>query len=164
MPTTKATKATAAATATKAIKPAPDAVKARAAKAKPAPAPFVHAHADAGVSDNGKHLSSYLNANRKPRVAVGGSHKFNREPAQLTARTLDCFSAIRKAYGGKPFPARGLDNAIIAMLNSAGFISPVSGSGDRIEQNGTEFLTDNPEKPLKFKLTAAGTKYGQATA
>ncbi len=145
------------ATTTKAVKPKPATIKA-------APAPVLtHSHAANGVHDKTNNLSSFLNANRKPRVAIDGAHKFTRTPAQLTDRTKACLYAIRKAYDAKPFPARGLDNAILAMLTSAKIISPVSNTGQRVTDNGIEFLSDG-EKPALFKLTKAGHTFGRVTA
>jgi len=127
-----------------------------------APAPFVHAHAENGVT--GKHyagLSSYLNANRKARVAIGGAHKYERTPAQLTARTLGTLTAIRAAYNGKQFIARGFDNAVLAMLASSGLIKRVANSGHDITDGATTFAADG-EKPLQFNVTPAGLKFGKA--
>ena len=145
---------------TKAIK----AVKSAANKAKPtkAPKPFVHAHSEAGVT--GKHyagLSGYLNANRKPRVAIGGDHKYNRTTAQLTPRTIATLTAIRNAYSLKQFNARGFDNAVLAMLHSAGLIRRVADSGTDATINGATYAGDGAT-PLQFAVTSAGNKFGKA--
>lgn len=127
-----------------------------------APAPFVHTHADAGVTGaNYAGLSSYLNANRKPRVAVAGPHKYNRTIAQLTPRTIGAFKAMRDAYGNKQFQQRGFDNAICAMLISAGLVRIVNGSGSTDDSGAVTFAIDG-EKPLMLSVTAAGNKYGKA--
>jgi hypothetical protein len=132
-------------------------------KAK-APAPFVHAHSDAGVS--GKHytgLSGYLNSNRKPRIPVAGEHKFNRTTAQLTARSLATLTAMRNAYDLKQFGARGFDNAVCAMLISAGLIRTIDKSGAQHKLDNITYAIDGP-KPLMLAVTASGRAYGNATA
>lgn len=140
--------------------PAPAATP--ATDAAKAPAPFVHTHSDAGVT--GKHyagLSSYLNANRKPRIATDGAHKYNRTTAQLTARTLGTLRAMRDAYDLKQFQARGFDNAVCAMLISAGLLRIVSGTGSTTSDAGVTYSCDG-EKPLLLAVTAAGRNYGKA--
>lgn len=141
---------------TKAVKPA------KTAKAQAAPKPFVHVHADSGVTaSNYAGLSSYLNKNRKPRVAIGGQHSYQRNAGQLTPRTIGTLQAIRDAYGTKQFHARGFDNAVLAMLHSAGLIRRVENTGNDSEQNGALYAIDGA-KPLQFALTAAGRKFGKA--
>lgn len=157
------TQTKAKATETKA-KPArkPAAPKA-AAKPKAEKPVVTHAHRDAGVSE--KHytgLSGYLNANRKAAVKLPN---YPRTIAQLTPRTLGCFAAIRETYGDKPFNARGLDNAIVAMLANAGLIARVTGTGsDTTDANGVATLADAADNALRFKLTKAGNEHGKAKA
>ena len=149
-------------------KPAPKATDKPKAVKKPsikadAPKPFVHAHAESGVT--GKHytgLSGYLNANRKPRVAVGGDHKYNRNIAQLTERTIGTLKAMRDAYGSKPFAQRGFDNAVCAMLNSAGLISIKPNTGMQATDGAVTYATDGTTQ-LQFVVTKAGLSFGQAT-
>ena len=161
MPTIKSNK-TAAKSKAKTIKPSKAVKPSVKATAPKAPAPFVHAHHEAGVSgSNYTGLSGYLNANRKPRVAIGGDHKYNRTPAQLTARTIGTLKAMRDAYAAKPFNQRGFDNAVTAMLTSAGLIAIKAGTGMQSTDNGITYATDG-DTPLAFTLTKAGLSFGQA--
>lgn len=138
--------------------------EAKAAANPKAEKPVVtHAHRDAGVSETHyTGLSGYLNANRKTAVKLPN---YTRTIAQLTPRTLGCFAAIRETYGTKPFPARGLDNAIVAMLATSGLIARVNGTGaDTTDANGVATLADAADNALRFKLTKAGTEHGKAKA
>lgn len=143
-------------------KPQPKAATKPEPKAAKAPAVFVHNHAESGLNASlYTGLSSYVNANRKPRIASTGPHKHQRNASQITERMQKCLYAMRAAFGTKQFQARGFDNAIIANLTSAGLLRHVTGSGQLTTIAEIGFLCDG-EKPLQFAVTSAGSKYGKA--
>jgi hypothetical protein len=151
------------------------ATAATATDAKPAPATNVHRGTVSTALYSG--VSEYLNANRKTNVSLANYAQKN--VAAFSDRTNGCLAAMRKAYGNKPFPVRGFDNAIISMLagavktelNSAGKptgkILPfacitLSGGIATTDGNGVARLCDAPNKPLIATLTANGLAHGKA--
>jgi hypothetical protein len=142
---------------------------------KPAPATNVHRGTVSTALYSG--VSEYLNANRKTNVSLANYAQKN--IAAFSARTNGCLSAMRKAYGSKPFPVRGFDNAVISML--AGSVKTelksdgkpsgktiayacikLSGGLAVTDANGVARLTDAPGKPLIATLTANGLAHGKA--
>lgn len=123
----------------------------------PAPKPTMYVHQDQGVDASVySGISSFLNANRKVKVRVD----VKRSPTDATERMQKCFYAVRKAYGGKSFPSKGLDNGIVSNLIGAGLLTFSGGTKD-VDTAGNSIMRDG-ESPLMLKLTAAGKKYGLA--
>jgi hypothetical protein len=125
-------------------------------KPKAAPAPFVHVHADNGVSaSHYAGLSSYLNANR-----VASVRTLPARTKAITPRQIATLRAMRDAYAGKAFIARGFDNGAVANLIAAKFLRPSDGVATTL--NGQPYTIDG-EKPLKLTVTATGLAFGKAT-
>lgn len=157
-PTTKAKPAAKAVQAIKALAVTGNAPVKAKPEAKAAKAPAVNLHTEAGLISTGyTGLSSFTNKNRKAKIAADTI----RAASQLTERMQKTFYAIRTTYAGKAFNPCGLDNAVIANLRAAGLIAHDTKTGQKTTIDGTVYLTDG-EKPLSFKLTAAGLKYGKA--
>ena len=134
---------------------APIADVAPTAKPKAAPAPFIHTHADNGVSAaNYAGLSSYLNLNRVVSVRTLPARS-----KPITERQTGTLQAMRNAYAGKAFLARGFDNGGVANLIAAGFLRASDGIATTI--NGHAYTCDG-EKPLKLTVTASGLAFGIA--
>lgn len=135
------------------------AVKApKAPKAEVAAEPKrVNAHVEAGVEQLHDGLSSYINANRK--VAVRTDVTAGVE--DMTPRMQKGLYALRKAYGAKSWSARGFDNGVLAHLRAAGLIELTGGQVQNID--GHPKMLD-ASTPVVGKITAAGMKYGVATA
>lgn len=124
------------------------------AEAKQAEAPKrVNAHVEAGVENLYDGLSSYINANRKVAVRTDVTAGVD----DLTPRMQKGLYALRKAYGGKSWTARGFDNGVLAHLLSSGLIE-LSG-GQTSNSDGHPKLIDGAT-PVMGKITAAGMKYG----
>lgn len=105
-----------------------------------------NAHIAAGASAkyyNG--LSSYFNSNRATSIRVLAAKRNG-----ITERMQACVTALRTAYDTKSFPARGLDNGILANLQAAGYVT-FSGGITGPDKNGTDYRTD-AEKPVTCKL------------
>lgn len=139
--------------------PAKTAVKPKPTKAA-APAQekaaTINAHIAAGLDVNlYPGLSKFVNANRKVAVRTDVVATVD----DMTDRMQKGLYALRKAYGGKSWSARGFDNGILAHLRAAGLIALDGGHTQTID--GHPKLTDG-EKPVTGKLTAAGMKYGVA--
>lgn len=139
--------------------PAKSAVKPRPVKAA-APvqekAATVNAHVAAGLDVTlYPGLSKFVNANRKVAVRTDVVATVD----NMTDRMQKGLYALRKAYAGKSWTARGFDNGILAHLRAAGLIALDGGHTQTID--GHPKLTDG-EKPVTGKLTAAGMKYGVA--
>lgn len=157
-------------------------VKAKPAKAKAAPkakaatpAPVadakpvaVNVHRGTVATSHYTGPSQYLNANRT--TAIGVTTYAGRNVAGFTARTIGTLIAMRDAYAGKAFPARGFDNAVVAMLAGAvagGKAAPmlkISGGHIIADKNGRDVYADAPGKPVMLTLTPAALAYGKATA
>lgn len=124
------------------------------AEAKQAEAPKrVNAHVEAGVENLHDGLSSYINANRKVAVRTDVTAGVD----DLTPRMQKGLYALRKAYGGKSWVARGFDNGVLAHLRSAGLIEFTGGQTSN--SDGHPKLVDGAT-PVMGKITALGMKYG----
>lgn len=117
----------------------------------------VNVHIEAGVEQLHDGLSSYINANRK--VAVRTDVTAGVE--DMTPRMQKGLYALRKAYGAKSWSARGFDNGVLAHLRAAGLIELTGGQVQNID--GHPKMLD-ASTPVVGKITAAGMKYGVATA
>jgi len=142
------------------IKPAPKKTpapkKKTATKAKVAAAPKVNPHMEAGVNINAyAGPSSMINANRKTRIMLVGE----RTTGSMTERMQKALYALRKAYAGKQFPAKGFDNGIMRDLAAAGLITLKGGAKETI--NGKPYLID-AATPVMVNITKAGQDYGKA--
>lgn len=146
-------KTPAAVKAKTAVKPKP--VKAEAPKVE-AESSRVNPHVAAGLDVTlYTGLSSYVNANRK--VAV--RRDVTATTDDMTDRMKRGLYALRKAYGDKPWRAKGFDNGILAHLAAAGLISFSGGHEQVID--GHKKLTDG-EQPVVARVTKLGMTYGVA--
>ena len=126
-----------------------------AAEPKKAPAPKVNAHIEAGVSvGDYEGVSSMINANRKTAIRSIAPVA----SGDLTTRQSVSFYALRKAYGNKPFPAKGFDNGILANLIAAGLLSAKGGVADTL--NGATYTLDGAT-PVMLTITPSGQSYGK---
>ena len=149
----------------------PARAKRKPAKPKPAdaaPAPAaVNVHRGIVAADKYNGPSGYLNGNRA--TAIGLATYAGRNVGGFTARTIGTLIAMRDAYGDKPFPARGFDNAVVAMLAGSvngGKPAPmltITGGHDTTDKTGRTVRADAPGKPVMLRLTAAALAYGKAT-
>jgi hypothetical protein len=126
----------------------------------PAKAPLVHFHREAGLQSGYGGASKPINANRKTAIKLT-AHA--RKPS--TERDMPLLYNIRKTYGtDKPFPARGLDNAVAAVFINAGILEPVAGTGAKHTfADGHSGYTDG-QTQLLLRFTASGKTYGSVTA
>ena len=133
-------------------KPAPKKVS---SAPKAAPAPKVNEHIANGVTPSTyTGLSSFLNANRRVKVRVIPT----RDTGSMSDRMQKSLYAMRQAYAGKHFNARGWDNGVLRDLAAAGLISLSGGQEDIID--GHTYKIDG-EKPLQVLVTKAGADYGK---
>lgn len=132
-------------------KPAP--VKASATAAAEKPITAAAAHIAAGVNPD------HVNADRKTRVGVGVT-KYKATVATLKTRPVELFASLRATYGDKPFPARSLDNALLARLINAGLLG--TAGGFEYAENGVAFLGDAPDSPLLLKINPDHAEFGKA--
>ena len=134
-----------------AVKPKP--VKADAPKE---PKTLVNEHVVAGLDvDLYPGLSKFVNANRKVKIMTGVS----RDTGSLTDRMKAGLYALRKAYSGRGWKARGFDNGILGELAGAGLIEFSGGIVEKTD--GHDYLMDGAQ-PVVGKITAKGMKYGIA--
>lgn len=117
----------------------------------------VNVHIEAGVEQTHDGLSSYINANRKVAVRMDVTAGVE----DMTPRMQKGLYALRKAYGGKSWSARGFDNGVLAHLRAAGLIELNGGQTQNID--GHPKLLDAAQ-PVTGKVTAAGMKYGVPAA
>jgi hypothetical protein len=167
-PTTETTAAPAAkpkrAVKTPGTKPPPkapaaktaSAVKPRPVKAEAPKEPMVNAHVAAGV-DVALYagLSKFVNQNRRTKIMTG----VERSTGSLTDRMQRGLYALRKAYGGKSWTAKGFDNGILSELAGAGLIELSGGITENID--GHSYMIDAATS-VAGKITAKGLKYGLA--
>lgn len=129
-----------------------------AVKAKPerkAAAPKVNQHVEAKVSvGDYSGVSSMINNNRKALVMV----TTGRATGSLTERMQKSLYALRKAYGGKAFGAKGFDNGVLRDLLAAGLIRLSGGTTEVID--GKTYHQDGATA-LMVTITAAGQNYGK---
>lgn len=134
------------ATAT-AVKPKP--VKALAPKE-----PQANVHVTAGLDVTlYAGLSKFVNQNRKTKVMAG----VERSTGSLTDRMRSGLYALRKAYNGKQWQAKGFDNGILSELAGSGLIELHGGITENVD--GHAYMMDGPT-PVVGKVTAKGMKYG----
>jgi hypothetical protein len=149
---TPATPKTTAVTKAKAVKAAPKAVVDKVTKA--APAPKVNEHVANGVTTSTyPGLSGFLNANRRVKIMAIPA----RDTGTMTDRMQKSLYAMRKAYTGQHFNARGWDNGVLRDLAASGLISLSGGITDTID--GKTYMLDG-EKPVQVFVTKAGAAYG----
>lgn len=141
-----------------ALVPAEPAAETAETETAETPSKREHYHRARGVSAaHYAGLSSYFNSDRKTAIPVGNT-KYAVTLAQLTSRGLGLHTALRNAYGDATFPARGLDNAIVARLLSAKLIEHVSGGTFGL-RDGVRYQFDGAE-PVILGLTDLGQTYG----
>lgn len=129
---------------------------AQAPKAAKAEAPKVrtNVHVDAGVDTSAwTGPSDMLNKNRKVQIM----QRANVTADDLTDRQKKSLYALRKAYAGRGFPAKGFDNGVMAFLAASGMLSLSGGQTATID--GKSYLVDGAT-PVIARVTAAGTKFG----
>ena len=132
------------------------------AKAKAEPAK--HFHRDAGLTGSRySGPSSYLNANRKTAIKLSNYPRTADDiAASPSNRTPGTLYELREIHGTKTFPARGIDNAIAAMLITADLLAIVPKTGSTATINGVSTLIDIPGNPLRLIVTATGLTFGKA--
>jgi len=140
-------------TTPKVVKAKPAMIK--AVTEKQAPAPKVNQHVEAKVSvGDYSGLSSMINSNRKTAIMVAPA----RATGSLTERHQKSLYALRKAYGDKPFGAKGFDNGILRDLLAAGIIRLKGGITEVID--GKTYHLDGPTNVM-VTFTPAGIAYGK---
>ena len=124
--------------------------------AKVAKAPAVNVHTAAGMS-TAKYMgpSSFVNANRKPKIKLVGE----RPVGKMTDRLNAALYALRETHAGKSFKPRGFDNGCLRDLLASGLIAHTGGVTETID--GAAYIIDG-DTAVSFKLTKAGMGYGKA--
>ena len=127
--------------------------------------PAKHFHREAGLTGaRYSGASSYLNANRPVKIKLSNYPRTESDiAASPSPRTPGTLYELRDVHGaGKPFPARGIDNAVAAMLITAGLLAVEPKSGGSATIDGVLALIDQPGNPLRVTITPAGAKFGKA--
>jgi len=98
-------------------------------------------------------ISKTRNAASRCNINTTTSKASARAETALTDRMRASLSELAKAYGTKPFPARGLDSGQAAIFINSGFIKRHGNSG--AETNG---IYTDAATPLQFTLSPAIAK------
>lgn len=131
----------------------PQAVKPETEAAEPKPLRRAAQHLAAGYLNTYSGKSAPLTTTSKTAVPIGIAKYGARDAASLTPRMLAALTDAHRAYGDKPFPASGLDNAQAAIFINSGFLTHSGGVAGK--RDGIDILADGAE-PLMLRFTKTG--------